>query len=235
MPRRIAGSIDVQRTGEALSRPGMDTRTWVSLAIINKVVIDADHGVFADVLLLPSEVEETARVATLYAGSGFGLYLPLEVGDEVVVIAPSGEPDEGLVVMPRLWCNADKPPADAASKPTDLLLVAKEGATVRIVTGGSGNIVIEPRGSGEVRLGAEDAPHPACRGDSLQATLNALISDFNAHLHSMGLTNGPTSGPIVLQLPIVPTPPTPPYYTPPLPMSADSSGAGDLSPNVKVK
>jgi hypothetical protein len=229
---RIGGSLDVNRAGEALSRPGIDTRTWVSLAVVNKVVVDADHGVFADVTLLPSEVPETARVATLYAGGGFGLYLPLEVGDEVVVIAPSGEPDEGLVVMPRLWCNADKPPADAASKPTDLLLVAKEGATVRIVTGGSGNVVIEPRGSGEVRLGAEDAPHPACRGDNLQTTLNALIDVFNSHLHSMGTTNGPTGGPISVQLP---NPSPPPAFLPPIPTSAGSSGAGDLSPNVKVK
>jgi len=227
---RISRTSDIGRMGEAMARPGMDTRIWASLAIITKVKVDPVHGVLADVKLLPSEIEETARVSTLYAGNGFGLYLPVEVDDEVMVVAPSGDPDAGLVVVPRLWSAADPPPADAANKPTDLLLLAKTGATVRVATLGGGNIVLEPRGSGEVLLGAEDAGHQSCRGDSLQATLNAALAAFRRHVHQSGIPSGPT-GPALE--PIPPPTPVPPF--PGVPILVSDSGPTDLSPNVKVK
>lgn len=227
---RVARSPDMQRMGEALGRPGIDPRLWVSLAVVEKVVIDPDHGVLVDVLLLPSQLHETARVATLYAGSGFGLYLPLEVDDEVVVVAPSGEPDQGLVVMPRLWSQADPPPPDAATHSSDLLLVAKTGATVRVVTGGGGSIILDPRGSGEVLLGDGAASHPTCRGDALQASVNAIAAALRRHVHQSTAVGLPTG---VAVEPVPPPTPIPPF--PGVPLVAPDSTATDLSPNVKVK
>lgn len=179
--------LDVNRMSEAVSRPGIDPRLWVSLAIVTEVFVDADHGHFVQVLCVPSQAVHPARVGTLYSGNGFGLYLPLEVDDEVVVVAPDGDPAAGLVVIPRLWSGGDPPPEEAATKPTDLLLLAKAGATVRIATAGDGDVVIEARGSGVVKLGGESGLSDAARnGDSIEVTLSTLQSSLDARYVTLG-------------------------------------------------
>mgnify|MGYP006951108401 CR=1 FL=1 len=44
-------NIDPSRIGEALARPGMDTRTWSSLAIVKAVHVSA-KGVYADIITI---------------------------------------------------------------------------------------------------------------------------------------------------------------------------------------
>jgi hypothetical protein len=179
---RVSNTIDTGRLSQAVSRPGIDPRTWVWPAIVKKVTIDADHGVFLDVLLLPDQLPETARYAPIYSGSGFGLYFPIEVDDEIIVMAPHGNPDEGLIAMPRPWSGADKPPAEISGKPADLLLLAKDGATVRVAVQGTGNIVLDPRGTGKVLLGGEAGTSPVSRvGDSIK------IPGAGPNLLSLGL------------------------------------------------
>lgn len=166
---RVSSAMDTSRLGQALARPGMDTRTWVSLAIVERVIIDEDEGVFADVLLMPSGERFPARVAQEYAGNGFGLYTPIEVDDEVLVEAPSGDPDNGMILTRRLYSKSDPPPAEAASNPSDVLLVVKTDQTLRIITAGSGNVVIETRGAGKVKLGLESAVDPVVLKSDLLA------------------------------------------------------------------
>lgn len=181
---RVTGAMDMGRLGAAMARPGMDTRIWSSLAVVTDFNVDPEHGPLADIVLVPSGDEETARIGPIYAGNGFGFYLPLEVDDEVLVVAPSGEPDAGLVIVARLWSKADPPPASAANKPADIILFAKAGAHVHIAASGAG----------EVHLGEVDAPHPACRGDNLRSTLNNLITAYNGHVHpETGGTTGVTT------------------------------------------
>lgn len=163
---RKSRAPDTGRMGEALKRPGIDPRTWVSLAVVQAVGVQ-DDGVYVDVMLIPSGLEEHARVSAAYSGSGYGLYLPVEVNDEVVVACPAGDMDNGLVVVGRMWSPADAPPPDAVTKPADLILLAREGATVRVATAGSGSIVLDPRGTGKVYLGGEDGTAPVARtGDA---------------------------------------------------------------------
>jgi hypothetical protein len=153
---RVTNAPDMGRISAAVSRPGIDPRVWVSLAVVTAVKVDPKEGVFVDVMLLPSRVPETARVASIYAGPGSGFYLPIDVDDEVLVEAPDGNPDAGLVVTSRLWGEGSgAPPADAASNPTDLILLVKPDATLRLATLGHGNIVIHPRGDGKLKLGGE--------------------------------------------------------------------------------
>lgn len=230
---RVSKGVDTGRLGKALSRPGMDPRVHVQTAFVTAVHLDPEHGYFVDITLMPSGVEETARVAPVYAGSGFGIFLPVQIDDEVVVVTPHGDPNAGLLVIARPWDNGTPPPADAANHPDDLLILAKDSANIRIVTGGSGNVIIEPRGAGQVQLGQEDAPHPSCRGDLLQARLNTLIDAYNSHFHSTGTENGPTTPPIFEQLP---NPGPPPAFLPAIPaLSVSTSPSSDLSPNVRVK
>lgn len=167
---RVTKTPDTRRIGEAVSFPGIDPRTWVSLAVVTNVVTDAE-GPLVDIVLLPGGKEETARVGAEYAGSGFGFYLPLDVDDTVLVTAPNGNPDEGLVVVKRMWEAADPPPAELAANPSDVLLVVKPGKTLRIKATGGGNVAIVVEGDGKVLLGAETGTSPVARvGDATTIT-----------------------------------------------------------------
>lgn len=147
-------AIDVGRLGEALARPGMDTRTWLIRAEVVRTttVTGGDEaGMYADVLLFYPDraVEETALVGCAYSGPGFGVWAELHPGDEVLVAMPNGDPDEGPVIVTRLWSAGEPPPGEAGS---GYVIKAREGARVRIIADGA-DIVLETRGAGKVRLG----------------------------------------------------------------------------------
>lgn len=137
---RIATTPDVNRLAKALERPGIDPRCWSCLAYVTKFNIDAE-GPIVDVILMPERIPETARVGAEYAGPSFGIYFPIEKDTEVVVEFMNGDPDEGLVVTKRCWSKSDPPPQLARDNPEDIILVAKEGANIRIVTQG-GTVLI---------------------------------------------------------------------------------------------
>ena len=105
-------------------------------------------------------------VAPDYAGDGFGFYTPIEVDDEVVVVAPSGDPAEGLVVARRLWSAADPPPQEAIDHPADVLLHVKAGASIRIVVSDGGKIL----------LGGPDSSEPLPLGNVLVQALKELVT-----------------------------------------------------------
>ena len=137
---RVTGIPDVNRIAKAMERPGIDPRCWNCVAYVTKFHIDKE-GPLVDIVLVPDGIPETARVGADYAGPGFGLYTPIEKDTEVLVGFPNGDPDEGLVVTRRLWSASDPPPQLALDHPEDVILVAKEGANIRIVTQG-GTVLI---------------------------------------------------------------------------------------------
>lgn len=169
---RIGTKIDSARLAQLVSSPGIDPRVWASNCIVESVHIDADHGVFADVHIMSTATvdddgnvvaqKETVRVAAAYAGNGFGLYMRPSVDDEVIVIWPDGAPDNGGILIGRVWSASDQPPSKAGDDPEDVLLMVESGKNIRIVVQGGGKIVLE----GEVQLGSEDA-----------ALKNARVSD----------------------------------------------------------
>lgn len=162
--RRASSQIDFAAMGRVLARPGMDPRSWCSLAIVQSVVVDEAEGVFCDVLLMPSKRRETARLGAAYAGSGWGLYAPPMVDDEVLVSAPSGDPAQGLVITSRLWSPADVPPADAATHPEDVLLTVRPDKSLRLVVSGGGKVI----------LGGAEASQPVALGGVVSAAGNEL-------------------------------------------------------------
>lgn len=138
----VTSTPDVNRIALAVSRPGIDPRTWNCMAYVVAFKIDKE-GPFVDVALMPSEAPETARVGADYAGPGFGVYYPLEKDTEVSVGFPNGDPNEGLVILRRFWSKSDPPPQLAQDNPTDVLIIAKSGANIRIVTQGGGTVMIQ--------------------------------------------------------------------------------------------
>lgn len=192
------GKLDLARLSNAISRPGIDPRIWVSYGtLLSEPYIETQDGqqdIFVDVLLLPSQQQETARVGAIYAGNGFGFYCPLHTDDEVLVLAPSGDPDEGLVIAQRLWSPADPPPDDVVENPQDVTLVVEEDKNLRLSVLGGGNVIIRTD-LGKVYLGDETDTEPVAKGQSLKTYLESIRTAFNGHTHISGEVGLPTLAP----------------------------------------
>lgn len=148
-------TLDVGRMGQAIGGPGVDTREWVSKAVvITEPVVDAKAGYVVRVKLLPSRIDVTASIDTGYAGGGFGLHQPLVKDDLVIVVNPGGLPDAGYHVVSRFWQRSDPPPQDVVDHPQDVILVTAPGKSTRVIVTGAGSVVIEARGSGRVEVSA---------------------------------------------------------------------------------
>lgn len=172
---RVTKGIDVGRLANAVSRPGIDPRIWATYGVLTSEpyieTVDGEQDIIVDVLLLPSMQDETARVGAMYAGNGYGFYCPLHEGDEVLVVAPSGDPDEGLVIAQRLFSPAAVPPTEVVTNPEDVTLVVQEGKNLRLSVKGSGNVVIAAD-QGQVKLGEEAATRGVAREqDDVQITI----------------------------------------------------------------
>ena len=169
---RVTGAMDVNRLAAAVSRPGIDPRQWCTVGVVKAFHYDEEHGPYVDVSILADattdsdgemvEHVETARVGSFYAGPGYGFYAPLDVEDEVFVGYPDGNPNNGLVVIGKLWSNADLPPATAKDNQGDVCLHIKKDVTLRIQTFGSGNVVVGAE-NGKVLLGDETGTQPVHR------------------------------------------------------------------------
>lgn len=182
----------MSRLSAAVSRPGIDPRIWHCLAFVEKVTVDPDEGIFADVILMPTEDRETCRIATVYSGPGFGFYFPIEEGDEVMVWAPNGDPDEGLVCMPHLWSKSDPPPPDVTnSTKVDVLLHVKSGQ----------NLSIKVEGGGKIKLGSVSANEPLVLGKQWQSLMSSFLNVIITHTHLFpALLGAPTSPPFPTDL-----------------------------------
>ncbi len=144
MKTRIGRKMDIGRLSSAVKRPGIDTRCWVSLAVaLGDSFVDKDHGVFVNVILMPTEEEYTARVGAEYAGGGFGFYAKIKKADELFVGTPSWDPWEGIVVLKRMWSAADLPPQQAIDDPEEVMLIIEQDKNLRMVVSGSGQIFVE--------------------------------------------------------------------------------------------
>jgi hypothetical protein len=132
---------------------------------VESVRFDPRNGIFVDVALAPFGDEETVRFSAPYAGGGFGFYAPLETDDEVLVVFPSGDPNEGGIVVSRLWSAADPPPTEAGSgeeASSNVALRTKTGRKL-IIRSNNENIEVVAEGTGLILLGADNATRGAAR------------------------------------------------------------------------
>lgn len=146
---------DTSRIGAALERPGLDTRTWSTLAVVNTVVV-TDEGQICDVTTI-SGIEETAVAAPPYGGAGYGLHLPIEEGSMVLVEFPEGEFATGGRIVAHIQDKGSPPPQVAQDKPEDVALVVRPGQTVRVIVSRGGSVVIHAEDDGRILLGNEAA------------------------------------------------------------------------------
>jgi hypothetical protein len=242
---RQKGKIDFQKLAKAVGGPGIDPRTWVSYGIVctitddgqpnyvdPKAIFVAPDGVWADVLLVPSDTPVTARVQLGVGGKKAQINCPIEPGDQVLVILPEGLMSNALTIVAILNNQAAQLGLDDESKPqfkNDRLSIyvdgipielrTKSGATVRMEVDGEVSMV--PASGKFVKAGAtaDGDLEFAARGDTIKSFMDSVKTWLDTHIHSGVTTGAGVSGPP----PAVP----PPGLSPSVPDVTSS--------NVKVK
>ena len=198
-------NIDPGRLASLVSRPGIDPRVHLTLGVVDRVIVDPEHGVFADITYLLHEDNDTATIGTAYAGDRFGQHVPLQVDDTVLLAIPEGDTDAGPVIISRMWSAADKPFTEQQGtaltgeeaglyeqaekvilrcKPsTPYEIYVSEGANITIKVEGSGNanVVVD---SGKVFLSDVSGTEPAAKGQTLKSYLDSLKTWLDAHVHA---------------------------------------------------
>lgn len=159
----VRSSMDVGRLAAAVQRPGIDPRVWITYAVVKDIAFDPEHGVFADVQVVPEGDIETCLVGSDYAGSGFGDYDPLHVGDLVLVAISHGDPGTGPVIIKRVFSASAKPPTEfkstTGSDPTDAtndrVIVVEPNTTLRVIAKQGANVSFEVQDGGAVNITAK--------------------------------------------------------------------------------
>jgi hypothetical protein len=228
MPGGVRKSVDIGRLSDAVSRPGIDPRVWLTFARVEEVGFDSEQGVFADVAVLPEGDKETCLIASSYAGSGFGTFVPPKVGDIVLVAVPGGDPGSGPVIIARIFSGTAPPPSqfqdssgepeDATTDPTTVVepqrtlkVVANDGANVRLEISGSGKVQVAATGSAQIEVTGESTiivNSPDVRLGATAGTGVARVGDIVVSTVPP-LVDSVTSAPIILN----PVPAGIPGYT----------------------
>lgn len=193
MRTRIGRKLDINRLSSAVKRPGIDPRCWKSLAVaLEDSFVDKDHGVFVNVILMPTEEEYTARVGAEYAGGGFGFYAKIKKDDELSVGIPSGDPAEGPIVLKRLWSAADLPPQQAIDDPEEVMLVVEKDKNLRLAVSGAGQVLFESEkqiavSAPKVLLGSLQAVEALIKGTTYRAAEATMNGTLGASLTAGGV------------------------------------------------
>lgn len=175
---------------DVMAQAVRDKRVWVDVGVVRLFDGETSHfeldgeDLLVDVEIGAEAAPTLCRMATYAGGVGGGVWRVPPVGTEVLVAVPMGDYDADPVIVAVL-------PSGALPEGIDEQTLVIASPKVRIDAAG-GDITIVA--AGNVRLGALDAAHPAARGDTLQAALNAFIDLFNTHVHSGGVLVGALTG-----------------------------------------
>jgi hypothetical protein len=198
--------MDTGRLAQAVSRPGIDPRTWVSLAVaLGESHVDPAYGVFVNVQLMPTGEKYTAIVAADYVGPSFGFYTPIHLHDDLIVVIPGGDPRLGVTVVKRLWTAADLPPAEAVLDPTEVMLVVEPDKNLRLKVTGAGKVEIDSDATvtlkaPAVRLGEEAATEQLVLGTTYRGNEDTMITALNTLVAALNTFAGAITTAIVADL-----------------------------------
>lgn len=218
MPKRRSAPVDVQRLGAAVSRPGIDPRTWVTMGRVDDdpdaAHWDATAGWVVDVTFYGSDLEGgdglPCRVASQGAGDGYGEFIPPSQDAEVVVVLPGGDPEQLPVIVG--YASNEGGGGAAPTSVTGLPIDGEAPATTAaVVSPKDAEIKVSPHGrreqyargyvhqalrhtliSNNIRLGAEAVTEPALLGNITVTNTQELITALQALATSLAaFTTGP--------------------------------------------
>ncbi len=177
------GDLDLNLLSEALARPGMDPRVWVSYGLVapetadhKSVEFDAPWGPTVWVVLQPHRQIVACRVAGHVAGNGEGEWAPFLAGDEVLVVVPEGDTRAVPVIVGRLNNELDVFPEYVAGQKTDSNLFSFRRQLGSYLIEGDSAIILRSAGTGAM-IGIDETGNLTLRnGDGTVFKLGATGS-----------------------------------------------------------
>lgn len=116
--------FDHSTAGRATNGPGMDTRQWVSIGIVDASTPDIpnvrftkEYGPLVALTLQPSGLPVQARVVMDVAGNGEADWYPFVEGDEVACLVMEGD-ERNVYIVGRACQEIDRFPEKVASQDT---------------------------------------------------------------------------------------------------------------------
>lgn len=190
--------------------PGLDTRVWLSLAYAEGDSHVEEGGTFVEVVLLPMGERLTARVASEYAGDGYGTSAKVYDKDELLVAVPRGDPAEGAVVVRRLWNARHKTPEQArANDAEDVTQIVRKDKHLRLETSGTGKSYFKSEDTSvveapNVRLGGEDAAEQVVLGNTYKQAEQQFLTQVQTAAATMNAAGAMlSSAGAIMVIPIV--------------------------------
>lgn len=149
-------------TERNLSAIVKDGRSWVAVGQVTEVESHASLGFLATVALRPSGREVQARIVSWGAGAGAGIFWPVAVDDEVLVLFPGGDPNRA-VALPGLPSESALPPdgwdnakilVEGVDRDVEVATGQDASRATLKITASSGEVVVT---SSSIRLGSSSA------------------------------------------------------------------------------
>jgi len=199
------GRYDPNLQREAIRGPGIDTNAWGQMArVVNDddgdaVEWDAELGWLCTVDTVggpyDGDADNPARIVSPAQGDGVGYYYPPRATGLVAATIPTGDPNDGIMIVGQLHTEDDVAPARAATAVNGDAIVerdASEGEVAAIETHIAvfpaedldqewRNVRITVSDSGQLLLAAPQADQPFVRGTDLESALGDFadaISQF---------------------------------------------------------
>lgn len=185
-------SIDSGMMASAVSRPGIDSRIWLTLAAVEEVGFDEDEGVFIDVQFMPGGERETCFLGSPYSGSSFGDHCPVKEGETVLVAIPEGDPGYGPIIIGRFNDASDPPHSDFDSQ--NRVIRAEPGQNVKIVVSDGATLQIHAEGGSTIQLGGDTDSNPGINGVLNGEAIDPMTGKTHFMLGNASLTVGAKKG-----------------------------------------
>ena len=190
MLARLRTRLDFNRIAAGMSRPGIDSRSWLALARVDEdpdaIVWDRELGWLVDVTMvgggLDGEGPVLCRQPSAGQGPGVGEYHPPRAGCLVIVLVPNGDPNNDCLIVGQL--NDEGCAAATAINGVDI--TEAFAARTHIMAFPAEDLDAEfehVRLTGDMTLGVAGADQPYARGDDLAGAVDdfadALIKFLN--------------------------------------------------------
>lgn len=183
--------IDMGRVAEGLKGPGIDTRTWFSMARVDEdpdaTVWDSELGWLVDVTLVGGPLDGdgpvVCRLPTGGQGDGKGQYEPPRQGGLVVVAIPGGDTNSDCIIIGQVHDQGLK--AAAAINGTSITEEFAARTHIHCFPDEDFDASFDKvrlTSQGAMVLGAADAGQAFARGDDLADKLGALADAISAFL-----------------------------------------------------
>lgn len=193
---RIRKTFDFGRVREGLRAPGVDTRCWVAIAIVDD---DADairwespYGWVVDVTFQGGPLDQDGpvpcRVASSFARDNYGLIEPIMRGTEVIVSIPEGDTNSVPIIVGQLFNGgyADVPTTVNGQDINEAFALGthtlKTPHNMECEAGGSARVSTEQKITlitSLIELSQNGASQAYVRGTEFASALQSLLSTWS--------------------------------------------------------